>query len=71
MSRQNQQGGLSYPHFALVYIDRDGNLRHEVSRSIAHSSQIILSPEVTNEFLSAAEKSSGYHSSHSLCKSHA
>ena len=50
MSRQNQQSELSYPHFALIYIDREGNLRHEASRSIANSRETILSPRVTNEF---------------------
>ncbi|KAL2792974.1 hypothetical protein BJX66DRAFT_235256 [Aspergillus keveii] len=37
------------PHFALLYIDKDGKLRFEASASIAD----ILSPEVTDSFLRA------------------
>ncbi|KAJ5190201.1 uncharacterized protein N7498_009186 [Penicillium cinerascens] len=67
MSRRNQQGELTYPHFALIYIDRDGNLRHEASRSIANSRETILSPRVTNEFLRAVARSSDLGPSHSQC----
>jgi hypothetical protein len=70
MSRQNQQGELTYPHFALIYIDRDGNLRHEASHSIANSRESILSPRVTNEFLRAVARSRDPGPSHSQCKSH-
>ncbi|KAJ6126574.1 hypothetical protein N7523_002186 [Penicillium sp. IBT 18751x] len=65
MSRPNQQGELSYPHFALIYIDREGNLRHEASRSIANSRETILSPRVTNEFLRAVARSRDSGPSHS------
>ncbi|OQD72632.1 hypothetical protein PENDEC_c020G04837 [Penicillium decumbens] len=67
MSRQNrnQQGELTYPHFALIYIDRDGNLCHEASRSIADSRETILSPRVTNEFLRAVARSRDSDQSHS------
>jgi hypothetical protein len=70
MSRRNQQGQLNYPHFALIYIDRDGNLRYEASRSIANSRETILSPHVTNEFLRAVARSRDLDSSHSQGKSH-
>jgi len=72
MSRQNrnQQGELTYPHFALIYIDRDGNLCHEASRSIADSRETILSPRVTNEFLRAVARSRDSDQSHSQRKSH-
>lgn len=62
MSAQNQQNSpeeLEYPHFALIYIDRQGNLRHESSLSVANSRETILSPLVTDEFLRAVQRSSG------------
>lgn len=68
MSAQNQQNSpdeLEYPHFALIYIDRQGNLRHESSQSIANSRETILSPLVTGEFLRAVQRSSGTVPSHS------
>lgn len=70
MSSQNPPGGLAYPHYALIYIDSDGNLRHEASRSVANSREAILSPRVTNEFLRAVVRSGGAVASHSRCKSH-
>lgn len=54
MALRQQHVTLNYRHYALVYIDRHGNLHHEVSPSIADSSQSILSPEVTTTFLAAA-----------------
>ncbi|KAF3389426.1 Uncharacterized protein F1880_004497 [Penicillium rolfsii] len=66
MSRQNQQDELAYPHFALIYIDRDGNLRHEASPSIRNSREAILSPGVTNAFLQAVARSGETVPSHSL-----
>ncbi|KAJ5769728.1 uncharacterized protein N7511_001779, partial [Penicillium nucicola] len=45
-------------HFALIYIDREGNLRHETSTSISDSAQAILSPRVIGEFLQAVAESS-------------
>ncbi|KAJ5292318.1 uncharacterized protein N7443_008271 [Penicillium atrosanguineum] len=65
MSSQNQLGELSYPHFAIIYIDREGNLRHEASRSIANNRETILSPRVTNEFLRAVARSRDSGPSHS------
>lgn len=72
MSAQNQQNSpeeLEYPHFALIYIDRQGNLRHESSLSVANSRETILSPLVTDEFLRAVQRSSGAQS-HSQRKCH-
>lgn len=66
----NQQDELTYPHFALIYIDRDGNLRQRASQSIAHSRDSILSPRVTDAFLRAVATSGGLNSSHSTCKCH-
>ncbi|KAJ5379742.1 uncharacterized protein N7496_002170 [Penicillium cataractarum] len=66
MSRQNQSDELAYPHFALIYIDRDGNLRHEASPSIRNSREAILSPGVTNAFLQAVARSGETVPSHSL-----
>lgn len=70
MSAQNQQNSPEYPHFALIYIDRQGNLRHESSLSVANSRETILSPLVTDEFLRAVQRSSGATPSHSQCKCH-
>ncbi|KAJ5292207.1 hypothetical protein N7478_001458 [Penicillium angulare] len=53
MSHQPQQCPNFREHFALIYIDRKGNLRHEVSASIFDSAQSILSPQVTEAFLKA------------------
>ncbi|KAJ5909359.1 hypothetical protein N7504_004002 [Penicillium tannophilum] len=53
----NQHDELAHPHFALIYIDRDGNLRHEASPSIANSREAILSPRVTDAFLQAVARS--------------
>jgi hypothetical protein len=49
------EGGFS--HFALIFIDQAGNLRHEASPSISGSRERILSPSVTNEFLQAVARS--------------
>lgn len=70
MSGHNWQDERAYPHFALIYIDQDGNLRHESSPSIADSREAILSPRVTNEFLRAVARSGEVPSSHSQRKSH-
>ncbi len=70
MSGQNHPDELAYPHFALIYIDREGNLRHEASPSIQNSREAILSPGVTNAFLQAVARSGEGVPSHSLRKSH-
>ncbi|KAJ5779839.1 hypothetical protein N7457_007559 [Penicillium paradoxum] len=49
--------GVNYVHFAMIYIDRDGNLCQRASDSIAESRQTILSPRVTGEFLRAVAMS--------------
>ncbi|KAJ6014870.1 hypothetical protein N7540_009461 [Penicillium herquei] len=65
----NEQDELGYPHFALIYIDREGNLRHQASQSVAHSRESILSPRVTDAFLRAVASSRGPNSSHSSFES--
>lgn len=57
MPGSNWPDSQAYRHFALIYIDRNGNLRHEASSSIAHDSEAILSPRVTNAFLRAVAQS--------------
>ncbi|KAJ5292138.1 hypothetical protein N7478_001389 [Penicillium angulare] len=57
MSHQLQQCQNSLEHFAIVYIDRQGNLRHEVSPSLFDSGRSILSPKVTGAFLKAVAES--------------
>ncbi|KAJ5215188.1 uncharacterized protein N7469_011679 [Penicillium citrinum] len=62
MSMQNQHNTpehLAYPHFALICIDHQGNLRHVTSLSVANSRESILSPLMTVEFLRAVQRSSG------------
>lgn len=57
MSRQNQPGKLAYPHFALIYIDRAGNLCYETSLSIRNSRWAILTPGAISVFLQAVARS--------------
>ncbi|KAJ5117426.1 hypothetical protein N7448_011058 [Penicillium atrosanguineum] len=57
MLRQYPHGRRSFQHFALIYIDRDGQLRYETSSSISDSVKTILSPRVTREFLKAVAES--------------
>lgn len=64
---QHQQDDLAYPHFAIIYIDRYGNLRHETSQSIANSREIILSPWVTDAFLRAVARLKEVIPSHFPC----
>lgn len=65
---QHQQDNLAYPHFAVIYIDRYGNLRHETSQSIANSRETILSPWATDAFLRAVARSKEVIPSHSPYK---
>ncbi|KAJ6027969.1 hypothetical protein N7540_003545 [Penicillium herquei] len=44
-------------HFALIYMDQYGTIHHEVSPSIVHYRDNILSPQVTAEFLKAVANS--------------
>lgn len=69
MSTEEQPDNLAYPHFALIYIDRDGNLRQEASQSIAHSRETILSPRVRDAFLRAVAMSNNGSSSRPQCES--
>ncbi|CAG8028392.1 unnamed protein product [Penicillium olsonii] len=57
MSGHSPTEGPAYPHFAMIYIDRKGNLCQRSSESIAESRQDILSPTVTAEFLRAVARS--------------
>jgi hypothetical protein len=41
----------------MIYIDREGNLCQRTSESIADSTQDVLSPRVTSEFLRAVARS--------------
>ncbi|KAJ5819429.1 hypothetical protein N7474_005020 [Penicillium riverlandense] len=61
---QNQQDELGYQHFVLIYIDRDGHVRHEASQSIVNSREMIL-PRVTDAFLRAVARSNKTVPSHS------
>ncbi|KAJ5374496.1 hypothetical protein N7517_006502 [Penicillium concentricum] len=60
MSRQSPEEH-EYTHFAMIYIDRDGNLCQRASESISESRQTILSPRVTGEFLRAVAMSRETH----------
>lgn len=76
MSRKCWHNEKFAPDFALIYIDRDGNLGHEISPSLYDSREDILSAEVTERFLKAvAESGVGYHASrpatHPFLQSHA
>ncbi|KAJ6000910.1 hypothetical protein N7481_001319 [Penicillium waksmanii] len=57
MSSQAPQDYTSAQHFALIYIDQYGKIRHQVSPSLVHYRGTILSPQVTTEFLKAVAKS--------------
>ncbi|KAJ5288293.1 hypothetical protein N7508_011068 [Penicillium antarcticum] len=64
-----------YPrHFALIYIDRDGNLRHQISPSLYGNRANILTAQVTARFLKVvAESEERSHLSrpaHSLADKH-
>lgn len=60
MSRQSPEEP-EYAHFAMIYIDSDGNLCQRASDSISESRQTILSPRVTGEFLRAVAMSREAH----------
>lgn len=57
MSQSFQQEARFNRHFALIYIDRDGNLRQQISPSIADSIETILSTDMISEFLKAVANS--------------
>jgi hypothetical protein len=56
MSRQSPEEP-GYTHFAMIYIDNDGNLCQRASDSISESREAIFSPRVTGEFLRAVAMS--------------
>lgn len=60
MSRRSPEGP-EYAHFAMIYIDNDGNLCQRASDSVSESRQTILSPRVTREFLRAVAMSREAH----------
>jgi hypothetical protein len=53
MASQATENHISAQHFALIYIDQNGEIHREVSTSISHYRDTILSPQVTAEFLKA------------------
>lgn len=57
MANRAPQDFTSAQFFALISIDRHGKICREVSPSIIHSRDNILSPQVTAEFLKAVAKS--------------
>jgi hypothetical protein len=60
MLRQSPQNRRCFQHFALLYIDRDGQLCHETSPSISVDSvTTVLSPQVISKFLKAVAESEG------------
>lgn len=67
MSGYNSQDERDYPHYAMIYIDHNGNLRHESSPSVANN---FPNPQVTNEFLRAVARSGEASPSHSQRMSH-
>ncbi|CAG8162063.1 unnamed protein product [Penicillium nalgiovense] len=64
MSRQSPEEP-GYTHFAMIYIDNDGNLCQRASDSISESREAILSPRVTGEFLRAVAMSREAHATRS------
>ncbi|KAJ5982655.1 hypothetical protein N7451_012755 [Penicillium sp. IBT 35674x] len=64
MSRQRQDD-IAHPHYALIYIDGEGNLRPEMSQSIPNSRETILSAQFVGAFLRAVADSTDIISSHS------
>lgn len=57
MLRPLQDNRNCIRHFAIIYINRDGQLRHDTSSSISNDVQAVLSPELTREFLRAVADS--------------
>ncbi|KAJ6088058.1 hypothetical protein N7499_004240, partial [Penicillium canescens] len=53
------QDQRAHSHYALIYIDQEGTVRHEWSHSISDHYKSILSPKVTFEFLKAVAESTG------------
>lgn len=54
-------------HFALIFIDQEGNLRQQISPSIADSTDTILSADLITEFMKAvAQSNQGWPSTQAL-----
>ncbi|KAJ5321688.1 uncharacterized protein N7506_010818 [Penicillium brevicompactum] len=51
----------AYPHYAMIYIDAEGNLCQRSSASVAQNMQDIISPTVAGEFLRAVARSREAH----------
>jgi hypothetical protein len=46
-----------HPHYAMIYLDHNGELRVKASASIAGCGGAIFTPEVTNNFVKLAAPS--------------
>ncbi|KAJ6003321.1 hypothetical protein N7451_005868 [Penicillium sp. IBT 35674x] len=57
MSQLFQRDGRLDRHFALIFIDQEGNLRQQISPSIADSTETILSADLIAEFMKAVAQS--------------
>ncbi|KAJ5540419.1 hypothetical protein N7494_005495 [Penicillium frequentans] len=67
MPFNRQVEDLEFSHFALIYIDQNGILRHEVSQSLMDSRDIIFTPRVKDEFFRAIAHSTGLAPTVPLC----
>jgi hypothetical protein len=54
LSPQSTACDFPYQHFALIYIDQDGEVGLETSPSIGNSGKSIFTPEVRERFLKTA-----------------
>ncbi|KAJ5557350.1 hypothetical protein N7494_001265 [Penicillium frequentans] len=67
MSQLFHQNAQLNTHFALIFIDQDGNLRQQISPSIADSTETILSADLITEFMKAvAQSNQGWPSTRAL-----
>lgn len=67
MSQLFQHNAQLNRHFALIYIDQEGNLRQQISPSIADSTDTILSADLITEFMKAvAQSNQGWPSTQAL-----
>ncbi|KAJ5889276.1 hypothetical protein N7504_010086 [Penicillium tannophilum] len=67
MSQLFQHNAQLNRHFALIFIDQEGNLRQQISPSIADSTDTILSADLITEFMKAvAQSNQGWPSTQAL-----
>jgi hypothetical protein len=59
MQKSAWQVQNAQPHYAAIYIDQEGTLRHEWSLSISNHYESVFLPRVTSEFLKAVAESNG------------